>query len=89
MNGRIKTTEAKAKEIKSFVEKLMTIARKQNLASFRLLLSRLPKDSACKLYYDLAPKYKNRHSGQLKIVKMAIQRKRDAAKMAIIEFVQE
>jgi large subunit ribosomal protein L17 len=87
MKGRIETTEAKAKDIKPVVEKAITLAKKNNLASLRLLLSRLTKDSANKLYYELAPKYKDRNSGYLRIMKISGQRKRDAASMVLIEFV--
>ncbi len=87
MKGKIETTEAKAKEIKPVVEKAITLAKKNNLASLRLLLSRLSKDSANKLYYEIAPKYKDRNSGYLRILKMSGQRKRDAASMVLIEFV--
>lgn len=83
----METTEAKAKSIRPVVEKALTLAKKQNLASLRLLLSRMTKDAANKLYYELAPKYKDRNSGYLRILKMSGKRKRDAAQKAIIEFV--
>ena len=84
---KIETTEAKAKEIKPKTEKLITLAKKQNLASFRLLLKKLPKSSAQKLFYSIAPKYKERKGGYLRIIKKGTLRKNDGAKMAIIEFV--
>jgi len=87
MAGRIATTEARAKEVKPRMEKLVTIARKQNLAGMRILLSRLPKEAALKLYYELAPRYKERRGGYLRIVKIGAVRKRDAAPKTIIEFV--
>ncbi len=87
LKERIQTTEARAKELRPKVEKLVTLAKKQNLASLRLLLSRLPKDSASKLYYDIAPRYKDRAGGYLRILKTAERRKRDAARQAVIEFV--
>jgi large subunit ribosomal protein L17 len=87
MRGKIQTTEARAKEIRPEVERLVSLAKKQNLASLRLLLARLPKDSANRLYYDIAPKYQDRPGGYLRILKTAERRKRDAAKQAIIEFV--
>lgn len=87
MRGKIQTTEARAKEIRPEVERLVSLAKKQNLASLRLLLARLPKDSANRLYYDIAPKYQGRPGGYLRILKTAERRKRDAAKQAIIEFV--
>lgn len=87
MAERIMTTEARAKEIKPRVEKLVTLARKQDLASMRILLSRLPKESALKLYYEIAPRYKDRRGGYLRVIKVGAVRKRDAAPKTIIEFV--
>jgi len=87
MEERIETTEARAKEVRPQVEKLVTLAKKQNLASFRILLSRLPKQSAEKLYYEIAPRYQERRGGYLRILKTVVRRKRDAAKKAVIEFV--
>lgn len=85
---KILTTEAKAKEIRPRLEKLISIAKKENLASLRILLSRLPKKSAQKLYYEIAPRYKNTRGGYLRIIKSIRSRKGDAAKMAIVEFVK-
>ncbi len=85
--GRISTTEARAKEIKPKVEKLVTVAKKQDLTAMKTLLSRLPKKSAFKLYHEIAPKYVDRKGGYTRIVKTAVIRKRDAAKKAIVEFV--
>ena len=87
MAGHIVTTEARAKEVKPRMEKLVTVARKQDLASMRILLSRLPKEAALKLYYELAPRYKERRGGYLRIVKIGAVRKRDAAPKTIVEFV--
>ena len=88
LKGKISTTEARAKEMKSFVEKLITLAKKQNLASLRLLISRLNKKPAQKLFYEIAPKYKDGRGGYVRVIKSATRRKNDAAKMAIIEFVK-
>jgi len=85
--GKIETTEARAKEIKPIVERMVTTAKKQNLASFKRLISKLDKASAEKLYYEVAPKYKNRAGGYLRIIKLGEFRKRDAGKKALIEFV--
>ncbi len=81
------TTEAKAKYVKSYVEKMITLGKKQNLAALRLLISRIPKGAAEKIYYELAPKYKGRKGGYLRITKSAGKRKRDGGDMAIVEFV--
>lgn len=87
LEGKIMTTEAKAKEIKSVVEKLTTLAKKQKLADLRLLMARLPKKSAQKLFYEVALKYKTRKGGYLRIIKSAKQRQKDGSRMAVIEFV--
>lgn len=87
MENAIVTTPARAKEIKPKVEKLVTLAKKNNLATLRLLISRLPKASAMKLYHELAPKYKERNGGYLRIIKLSNVRKRDAAEQVKIEFV--
>lgn len=86
--GKIKTTEARAKEIKPLVEKAITLAKKQDLASRRLLLSRLhDKKIVQKVYDDLAVKYMDRKGGYTRIIKLGITRKRDATKMVEISFV--
>lgn len=87
MRERIVTTDARARELRPIVEKLITLARRGRLADLRLLLQRLPKEAATKLYYEIAPKYKERKGGYLRITKRAGARKRDAANTAIIEFV--
>jgi len=87
MTGGMMTTPARAKEIKPKVEKMVTLAKRQNLAALRLLISRLPEDSASKLYYEIAPKYKERKGGYLRIIKTGISRKRDGAGQVRIEFV--
>lgn len=85
--GRIQTTEAKAKEIRPIVEKLVTRAKTGTLASRRLIAERLGnREKAQKLMKDIAPKYKDRNGGYTRIVKLP-QRKSDGAKRAIIEFV--
>lgn len=86
LKEKITTTEARAKEIRPLVERLVTMAKKQNLASFRNLLSKLPEQSAAKLYYEVAPRYQNRAGGYLRITKDADRRMRDGAKQAVIEF---
>ncbi len=86
--GKIETTETRAKAIRPIVEKMVTLAKKQNLASRRLLISRLKSPVTAKKLYDvLAPKYQDRKGGYLRITKLGKARKRDGAKTATIEFV--
>lgn len=87
LKEKIETTEAKAKEIKSATEKLVTVAKKQTLSAMRILISRLGKKTGQKLYYQIAPRYAERRGGYLRIIKLMKVRKNDASKMAIIEFV--
>jgi len=84
---RLVTTVARAKAIRSVVERLVTEAKKQNLASFRRLISKTDKTAAVKLYYNLATRYKDRRGGYLKISHTNLSRKRDGSPRAIIEFV--
>lgn len=87
LKEKIETTEAKAKEIKSAAEKMVTVAKKQNLSALRLLTSLLPKKAAEKLYYSIAPRYQGRKGGYLRVVKKVSRRKNDGSKMAMIEFM--
>ena len=87
MENKIQTTEARAKEIRPMIEKLVTVAKKGDLAALRLLMKRIPKDSAYKLYNEIAPKYKDRNGGYLRIVKTSELRKRDGSVKVVIEFV--
>ena len=86
--GKMQTTEARAKAIRPIVERLITIAKRQNLASRRLLLSRVHnKNIVDKLLGDLASRYAERSGGYLRITKLAASRKRDGSRLARIEFV--
>lgn len=86
--GQIETTETRAKAIRPLVERLVTLAKKQTLASRRLLLARThhPKVTR-KLFEDLGPRYAERKGGYLRITKLGKSRKRDAARMAKVEFI--
>ena len=87
LEGGIQTTTARAKEIRPRVEKLVTIAKKQDLASLKMLIKKLPEKAAFKLFHDIAPKYGERKGGYLRIMKTATWRKRDGADLVNIEFV--
>lgn len=86
--GRIMTTEAKAKELRPYVEKLVTHAKTDTLAKRRLVSDRLMNKKAItkKLFEEIAPKYKGRNGGYIRVVKLP-PRIKDGAKMAVIEFV--
>jgi large subunit ribosomal protein L17 len=84
----ITTTLPKAKELRPYVERLMTLARKGDLASYRLVISRLGNNKLAskKLFSELAPKYKDRNGGYTGIYKIGF-RKDDASPMAVIKWV--
>jgi large subunit ribosomal protein L17 len=86
LNEKIKTTEAKAKELRSFVEKLVTRAKDDTIHNRRVLVSRLSEDVAKKLVKDIGVRYKERDGGYTRILKLG-PRQEDGARMAIIEFV--
>lgn len=86
LKGKIKTTEPKAKELRPFMEKLVTLGKKQTLASRRLLESRIGQLAAKKIAGTLAIEYKKRAGGYTRITKM-LPRRTDASPMAVIEFV--
>jgi len=87
-HGKITTTEAKAKELRPFVEKLITKGLDETLASKKLIVARLGnnKNISKKLVDELSPRYKKRSGGYTRIVKLS-PRHGDNSKMAIIEFV--
>lgn len=87
-HGRIETTEAKAKELRPTIEKMITKANIGTLASRRLVLARLYnlKAECSKLIDVIAPKYKGQAGGYTRITKLP-RRAGDASKMAIIEFI--
>ena len=84
---QITTTLAKAKELRPYVEKLVTLAKKGGLSNRRLAHARLLDDAQLtKLFDTLATRYAGRNGGYTRVVKAGI-RQSDAAPMAIIEFV--
>jgi large subunit ribosomal protein L17 len=84
---QITTTLAKAREIRPYTEKLVTLAKKGGLSNRRLAHARMLDDTQLvKLFDVIAPRYAERAGGYLRIVKAGI-RASDAADMAIIEFV--
>ena len=86
LRGKINTTEAKAKEIRPMVEKMITRGKVDSVANRRLLVSALGDETTAKKLVATAKNYTERKGGYLRIVKMA-PRKGDAAAMALIEFV--
>jgi large subunit ribosomal protein L17 len=86
LRGRIRTTEAKAKEIRPLVEKMVTRGKKDTLVSRRMLVAALGDAATAQKMITTAQTYGERQGGYLRITKMG-PRKGDAAPMAVIEFV--
>lgn len=85
-NGKIKTTEAKAKEIRPKIEKMVTRARVKSVSNIREIKKVFAEDVSKKLFDEVAPKYQKRAGGYTRITKLGV-RKSDGSKMAQIEFV--
>ena len=84
--GRIVTTQAKAKSLRPYVEKIITKSKKNNLATIRFLASKFNRVLVKKLLGEIGPKFANRSGGYTRIINLP-PRSSDGAKMAIIEFV--
>ena len=85
---RITTTETRAKEVRSIAEKMVTLAKRGDLAARRQVLEYLyDKEAAKKLFDTVAPRYQDRSGGYTRIVKVGFRRG-DAAPMVILELVQ-
>jgi large subunit ribosomal protein L17 len=85
---QVRTTEAKAKEVSSMVERMITLGREGSLTARRRVVSELPNEPLVvdKLFREIAPKYVDRTSGFTRIVRLG-QRVGDAATMVQIELV--
>lgn len=86
-HGRIKTTVTKAKEVRRHIEKAITLGKKGDLNSIRLLVSRLAnQDSALAIVKNISPRFKEREGGYTRVIKIG-RRPGDSAEMAFLEFV--
>lgn len=86
-NGQIKTTITRAKEVAPLAEKMITLAKQNDLAAYRQALGFITKeDVAKKLFQELGPKYAGRNGGYTRVVRIG-PRRGDAAEMAIIQLV--
>lgn len=86
-NGKIETTVTRAKEVRAVAEKIITIAKRDDLHSKRQIFSFVTKETvAKKVIDDIAPKYKEKNGGYTRIIKIG-PRRGDAAEMAIIELI--
>ena len=88
-NGQIKTTITRAKEVAPLAEKMITLAKQNDLAAYRQALGFITKeDVAKKLFQELGPKYAGRNGGYTRVVRIG-PRRGDAAEMAIIQLVYQ
>ena len=88
-NGQIETTLTRAKEVRSMAEKMITLGKKNTLASRRAALAYITKeDVVTKLFSEIAPTYENRQGGYTRILKTGTRRG-DAAEMAIVLLVKD
>ncbi len=88
-NGSVETTLTRAKEVRPLAEKMITLGKKNTLASRRQALAFITKESVVKKLFDtIAPEYANRNGGYTQIYKIG-PRRGDAAEMAIIRLVAE
>jgi large subunit ribosomal protein L17 len=89
-HDRIITTVEKAKEARRFVEKLITLGKRNTLHARRLALARLPdRDIIAKLFDEIAPRFQDRAGGYTRIVKRHERRLGDAGKTAFLELLKE
>lgn len=88
MNGKVVTTETRAKEVRKFVDKMITYGKDGSLVSRRSALAFLHNDNVAvkKVFDELAPKYATRNGGYTRILKLD-ERRGDNALMAIIELI--
>ena len=85
---KIKTTDPKAKELRSFIEPLITLAKKNTLHSRRLVIKKIPKKNIVRvLFKEIAPVFSKRPGGYTRITKLG-HRDNDRAPVSVIEFVE-
>lgn len=87
LKGKIKTTEARAKELRSLVERLISCGKKNDLAAKRRLNAALPSAAARKVYKEISPRFLERRGGYTRITRVG-QRMSDSAKMVFIEILE-
>ena len=86
-NGRMETTETRAKEIAPLAEKMITLGKAKDLAAYRQALSFITREDVAKKVFDeIAPKYAERNGGYTRITRIGTRRG-DAAEVAVIELV--
>lgn len=88
VHKKIKTTDPKAKELRSYIEPLITLAKKNSLHSRRLVIKKIPKKNIVRiLFEEIAPMFSDRPGGYTRITKLGY-RDNDRAPISVIEFVE-
>ncbi len=88
INRKINTTLPKAKELQKYLEKLVTIAKEDNLQAKRKVFKNIQNKQALKLLFEeISPQYRERNGGYTRVIKTGY-RKGDSSPMAIIEFIK-
>ena len=88
LHKKIKTTDPKAKELRSFIEPLVTLAKKGDLHSRRLVIKKIPRKNVVRiLFEEIAPLFSIRPGGYTRITKLGL-RDNDRAPVSVIEFVE-
>jgi large subunit ribosomal protein L17 len=83
---RIKTTDAKAKELRRYADRMVTLGKRGDLAARRLAFAFMQsRDAVKRLFDDIAPRFKERNGGYTRVVKFGFRRG-DAARLSIVEF---
>ncbi len=89
LEERVETTLERAKAVRGFVEKLVTLGKKGDLTARRKALELLPDRKVIrKLFEDIAPRFEGRNGGYTRVIKLPDRRKGDGAQMAILEWVE-
>ena len=86
VHSKTKTTLAKAKEVRPYIERLITYAKRGGISSFRATRRLIPSAAAERLIKEIVPRYQERKGGYTRIIKIP-RRKGDAAALAFIELV--
>ena len=90
IHKKIRTTDAKGKELRTYIERLVTYAKRGDVHGRRLIQKRITgkrgKEIANILIHDIAPTYANRHGGYTRLIKLN-NRKNDNAPVSLIEFI--
>ena len=88
INRKINTTFPKAKELQKYLEKVVTIAKEDNLQARREVIKVIPNKEAIRLLFEeISPQFKERNGGYTRVIRAGF-RKGDSSPMAIIEFVK-